>query len=134
MCSYQYWFGSICHYQFEIIPKQILEIGLLKTYRNIKFQTSGSDRWLLQTTTTAESGSNAGSNFVLVSVADNGLTQNTVLSVSRATQAVDLGAYNLTVNGVSVGRRDALGISEIDNFDITATEDAELLAIEIPMN
>ena len=42
------------------------------------------------------------------------------------------GAVN--INGVSVGRRDALGISEIDNFDITATEDAELLAIEIPMN
>ncbi len=42
------------------------------------------------------------------------------------------GAVN--VNGVSVGRRDALGIAEIDDFDITATEDAELLAIEIPMN
>jgi redox-sensitive bicupin YhaK (pirin superfamily) len=41
---------------------------------------------------------------------------------------------SVNVNGVSLGKRDALGISEIDNFDITSTEDAELLAIEIPMN
>jgi redox-sensitive bicupin YhaK (pirin superfamily) len=41
---------------------------------------------------------------------------------------------SVNVNGVALGKRDALGISEIDNFDITSTEDAELLAIEIPMN
>lgn len=38
------------------------------------------------------------------------------------------------VGDVSLGRRDAAGISEADNFSVTATEDAELLAIEIPMN
>lgn len=38
------------------------------------------------------------------------------------------------VGDISLGRRDAAGISETDNFSVTATEDAELLAIEIPMN
>jgi quercetin 2,3-dioxygenase len=33
-----------------------------------------------------------------------------------------------------LGKRDALGISGADNFTVTASEDAELLAIEIPMN
>ncbi len=35
---------------------------------------------------------------------------------------------------INLSKRDAAGISEADNFSVTATEDAELLAIEIPMN
>lgn len=38
------------------------------------------------------------------------------------------------VGGIVLGKRDALGISDTDSFTITATEDSELLAIEIPMN
>ena len=38
------------------------------------------------------------------------------------------------VNDISLGKWDALGISETDSFSITASEDAELLAVEIPMN
>jgi redox-sensitive bicupin YhaK (pirin superfamily) len=33
-----------------------------------------------------------------------------------------------------LGKRDALGISETETFTVSATEDAELLAIEVPMN
>jgi len=40
----------------------------------------------------------------------------------------------VAVNGEQLNKRDALGISETDSFTITASEDAELLAIEIPMN
>ncbi len=38
------------------------------------------------------------------------------------------------VNGQQLHKRDALGISEIEKFSVIASEDAELLAIEIPMN
>jgi len=38
------------------------------------------------------------------------------------------------VNGQQLNKRDALGISEMESFSIKATEDAELLAIEIPMH
>jgi redox-sensitive bicupin YhaK (pirin superfamily) len=69
------------------------------------------------------------------------LTNLTVGNTMSYTNAFkDNGVYlvvingSVNVNGVSLGKRDALGISEIDNFDITSTEDAELLAIEIPMN
>lgn len=41
---------------------------------------------------------------------------------------------SVTVNGELLNKRDALGISETESFTITASEDAELLAIEIPMN
>ena len=38
------------------------------------------------------------------------------------------------VDGEQLNKRDALGISETESFTITASEDAELLAIEVPMN
>lgn len=50
------------------------------------------------------------------------------------------GVFLVVINGsvkladTVLGKRDAIGISETNNFSITATEDAELLAIEIPMN
>jgi len=40
----------------------------------------------------------------------------------------------VTVNGQQLNKRDALGISETESFSVTASEDAELLAIEIPMD
>ena len=40
----------------------------------------------------------------------------------------------VTIDGQQLNKRDALGISETESFTITASEDAELLAIEIPMN
>jgi redox-sensitive bicupin YhaK (pirin superfamily) len=39
-----------------------------------------------------------------------------------------------TVNETILGRRDALGISGANSFTIAASEDAVLLAIEVPMN
>lgn len=41
---------------------------------------------------------------------------------------------SVQVDGQQLNKRDALGISETDSFSITADTDAELLAIEIPMN
>ncbi|MBL7702488.1 MAG: pirin family protein [Ferruginibacter sp.] len=41
---------------------------------------------------------------------------------------------SVEVEGQQLNKRDALGISETDSFSIKASEDAELLAIEIPMN
>lgn len=40
----------------------------------------------------------------------------------------------IAINGIELTKRDALAISETDSFSITASEDAELLAIEVPMN
>lgn len=41
---------------------------------------------------------------------------------------------SVQVDGKRLSKRDALGISESDSFSIAASADAELLAIEIPMN
>jgi len=50
------------------------------------------------------------------------------------------GVFLVAINGsvkvgaVDLSKRDAVGISGTDNFSVTANEDAELLAIEVPMN
>jgi len=50
------------------------------------------------------------------------------------------GVYVVVINGtVQVGntvlnKRDALGVWEMDSFSITASEDAELMAVEVPMH
>jgi redox-sensitive bicupin YhaK (pirin superfamily) len=41
---------------------------------------------------------------------------------------------SVTVDGQQLNKRDALGISGTESFTVTASEDAELLAIEIPMS
>ena len=41
---------------------------------------------------------------------------------------------SVEVGGQQLNKRDALGISETENFTVKALEDAELLAIEIPMS
>ena len=41
---------------------------------------------------------------------------------------------SVNVNDITLNKRDALGISDTEIFSITASEDAELLAIEVPMN
>jgi redox-sensitive bicupin YhaK (pirin superfamily) len=38
------------------------------------------------------------------------------------------------VDGKTLGKRDAIGVSEADNFIIKVSEDTELLAVEVPMN
>ncbi len=50
------------------------------------------------------------------------------------------GVYLVVINGAVkvadtvLNKRDALGVYETDSFSITASEEAELLAVEVPMN
>jgi len=40
---------------------------------------------------------------------------------------------SVTINEITLNSRDALGIYDTNSFDILATEDAELLAVEVPI-
>ena len=73
------------------------------TLRSMKFQTAGSDRWLAYADNGPESGASNGSNFVFSRVADNGLTQNQVYTISRKTGVVDF-KISPTVNGGAIGQ------------------------------
>lgn len=60
-------------------------------------------------------------------------------SIDYSTAFTGNGVFLVVINGSVkigdgvLGKRDALGISETTNFSIEASEDAELLAIEVPM-
>ena len=60
--------------------------------------------------------------------------------ISYSTAFKENGVFLVVINGSvqvddkQLSKRDALGISETDSFSIAASADAELLAIEIPMN
>ena len=41
---------------------------------------------------------------------------------------------SVKIDGKAFEKRDAVGITDADKFSITAGEDAELMAIEVPMN
>jgi hypothetical protein len=57
----------------------------------ISFSTAGSLRWILRKNTTAEGGSNAGSDLELVSRTDAGAALATILAAKRSTGYVGLG-------------------------------------------
>jgi redox-sensitive bicupin YhaK (pirin superfamily) len=60
--------------------------------------------------------------------------------ITYATSFENNGVFLVVINGtvlvndIQLNKRDALGVSETGIFSITATENAALLAIEIPMN
>lgn len=61
-------------------------------------------------------------------------------SISYKNAFAGNGVFLVAINGkakvgdIELEKRDAAGISETDSFTITAVEDTELLAIEVPMN
>ena len=89
--------------------------------------------------------------IVSPNAADNGLWINqdarfalTILETGREINYVNAfkgnGVFLVVIKGsvkiadVELGIKDALAISDTDSFTITASEDAELLAIEVPMH
>lgn len=66
--------------------------------RQIQYRSGGSNRWILEVTADAESGSDAGSNFKLRSRTDAGGVKSDVITVERSTGNVSLSAA-LSVSG-----------------------------------
>jgi hypothetical protein len=71
------------------------------TNRTLRYQTAGSDRWLMMANNTAETGAASGSDFACVRVADNGATTNIVYEINRATGVFDF-KVTPTVNGAAI--------------------------------
>lgn len=65
--------------------------GATGSNRPLKFQTAGSDRWRLGPSTTAESGSNVGADFVVARYSDTGTLLGTAFTVVRSNGHVLIG-------------------------------------------
>ena len=69
----------------------------------IRFRTGADNRWELRKNFTAESGSNAGSNFELVAYADDGSTVlSTPVTIARSTGKITAGSVGATA-GIEYG-------------------------------
>lgn len=68
--------------------EEVLAInGMAGFTRDVRFQSTGVNRWLLRTDATAEGGANAGSNFNIISRNDAGAQIAVVLNLTRSTGA-----------------------------------------------
>lgn len=65
--------------------------GAAATNRQVRFSTSGTARWLVQANTTAESGSNAGSDFVIQPRDDAGGSLTIAMTITRSTSQTTFG-------------------------------------------
>lgn len=65
----------------------------------IFFNTGSNNRWSIASSTAAESGSNAGSDFVIYRYNDAGTYQDSPVSITRSTGLVTIGSGGLTTSG-----------------------------------
>jgi aspartate 1-decarboxylase len=72
--------------------------GAVGFIKRLAFQTAGLMRWAVESTSTAESGSNAGSNLVVRSYTDAGAALTDVVTLNRASGMATLGG-GLTLGG-----------------------------------
>lgn len=84
--------------------------------RGLQIQTSGVDRWYIRANTSAESGSNAGSDFAITRYNDAGVLVDSPLSINRATGAVTLGtALGVASGGTGITTTPSNGFVPIGN-------------------
>lgn len=68
--------------------------------RDVAFQTGSLTRWLVRCDSTAEGGSDAGSDLSIISRTDAGAAKTTVLKITRSSGLITLGTgVNLTATG-----------------------------------
>ena len=63
--------------------------GAAGSFRDIWFTTAGVQRWIVRATNEAETGSNAGSNFQLIALADNGSLLYVPIGIARTTGIIN---------------------------------------------
>lgn len=100
--------------------------------RRFYFRTGGSDRWKILASSTAESGSNAGSDFVINARDDSGTSIDNAMTITRAANgAITLGSTRSLVLGEATLIRNRLTVNEgggtlpsVSGFQIVAARTA----------
>ncbi len=121
-------------FQLWVFPK---EINIKPRYDQRNFDIADRlNKWQVVVSPKEEDGAlwiNQDARFSLTKLeAGKSLTYTNAFKGNGVFLVVIEGSVNVEEN--LLGKRDALGISSADTFNIKATEDAALLAVEVPMN
>lgn len=85
----------------SVRSKALFINDLAGTLRDLSFQTNGSTRWVVRGSNTAETGSNAGTNFDIIRRDDTGAFLGTPLSITRSTGVITL-SHPLSIGATQV--------------------------------
>jgi hypothetical protein len=98
--------------QVQLSGAQATITGAAASNRLLRFNTSSGDRWALLVNSTAESGSNAGSDLQLNAYDDSGNLLSTPLKITRSTGAItDAQAENMSLNPGAMLYLDAMSLT-----------------------
>ncbi|QPB09851.1 hypothetical protein KGG73_gp17 [Streptomyces phage Sentinel] len=100
------------------------------TYRALSWKTGGALRWATQVNDTAESGSDAGSNFELTAWGDNGGYKGTAIFAERATARVGINTGSTLEPGAAL----TVGGETKINGRVTATKGFTVTSTDVNQN
>jgi hypothetical protein len=127
-------------FPFVNVISPVVEVtGAAATQRPLQFQTAGSNRWILYADNTAESGSNAGSNFGVNAYADDGVTiLSTPFTINRSTgiinfaNPIQVGGSTIVMPGTMIAWPSTTvptGYLEMNGASLSTTTYAALFAV-----
>ncbi len=102
------------------LPQVVLNQSVSGYGPRVFVKTGNVTRWSVGATTTAESGSNAGTNFAIERYNDAGAFQDSPISINRATGVVSSNSLVVSVNTSS----EAVRITQVGTGDALLVEDA----------
>ena len=107
--------GSSATVENYVLTKSLYADAPADTARALWLRTSGVPRWVVAAVPSAETGSNAGSDFLLGRYSDAGADLGAALTLSRATGAATFGGA-VTANGLVQVHRAAAGDLALETY------------------
>lgn len=100
--------------------RNIIVNGSSSQVRDIRFESNGSLRWIWRIDSTAETGSNAGSNLTLLARTDAGGSLATVLTITRSSGAFGIGNVPVGFFGTTPASKQTVTGSRGSNAALTS--------------
>jgi hypothetical protein len=112
----------------NVVRSNQLEInGAVQTFRQLNYLTSGSLRWSIYTSNSNETGSNVGSDLVILKYSDDGITSNPVFGFNRATGNANF-EYQVQIKDIPALSTAATTFLTSDSYTIKSRTAAQVLS------
>lgn len=110
-----------------------LNNGVVASFGGISYQVNGLTRWYVARSTAAETGSNAGSDFSIISYNDAGATIGTVFSITRSNSAIQCAGALTAFGPINASSLNTPNGTTVGPFTTSIGADATLGALSVSM-